>query len=268
MQPPQHQRQEVQFAHAALQERDQDQTAITPQQADIPGQVRAADHVQHHIHALAGGELARPQHEVLGAIVDGLRGPEFAAEARLLIAAHGDDRRRTDMACQLDRGQADAAGAAVHQHALAAREPSHPDQVCPDRKPVFRQAGGLRQAQWPRDRQCVARRGDAELRITAAGHQRAHGIACLPLRDAAADRRHAACDLESQDRRGARRRRVATHALHDVRPIHTGVMNFDQDLTLGCYRRRCFGDAQALRGARRAVIDEIHGPIISRAAPI
>ena len=116
-----HHRHEVQFAAAALQECDEHQAAVAAQQRQIPRDIAAADHVQHHVHAGAGGDFPRAQHKILGAVVDRRGGAEVQAEAQLLIVAHGHDGLGADMARQLYGCQANAAGTAVNEHALCRR---------------------------------------------------------------------------------------------------------------------------------------------------
>jgi hypothetical protein len=114
----------------------------------------------------------------------------------------------------------------------------------------------------------MARRRDTELRIAATRNQRADRIARLPLGHVGADPRHMTGDLQTQDRGGTRWRRVMTLPLEHVRPVHAGVMNFDQYLCSGGRGDRSFGHAQALRRAVRSILDEFHRLIIPCGASI
>ena len=51
-------------------------------------------------------------------------GTERHAGGALVVAAGGDDHRRAQRLGQLDRGDADAAGAALHQQRLAGLQPA------------------------------------------------------------------------------------------------------------------------------------------------
>ncbi len=81
----------------------------------------------------------------------------------------------------LDRSDADAAGAALHEQRLVVFQRAALEHIHPDREERFRQAGGLLQRKAPGNRQTLhCGRGDI-LGVTAAGYQRANFVADLPI---------------------------------------------------------------------------------------
>ena len=176
-----HHRTEIDFRARTALEGDEHQPAVAPQYAQVPRDVVAPDHVEHHVHALARRQLLHPRREVFGTVVDGSPGAEPAAETRLFLIAHGHDALRAAERRQVDRRQADAAGAAVDQHPLARRQATQLHEIGPDRKPGFRHAGGLLGGHCGRNRQHLAHRGLAELRVAAPGRQGADRLTHLPV---------------------------------------------------------------------------------------
>jgi hypothetical protein len=71
---------------------------------------------------------------------------------------------------------------------------------------------------------------EAILRIAAADDQRHHHVAVLPARHVRAECDNFAGDFKTRNIRGAWRRRVKAHALHDVRPVDACGRDFDQYL--------------------------------------
>ena len=89
---------------------------------------------------------------------------------------------------ELDRGGADAAGAAMDQHALAADQPAALEDIVPDGEIGFRQRRGLDQVEALGHRQAQCGRRDRVIGIAAAGDQRADLVADGQVADAAAAR--------------------------------------------------------------------------------
>ena len=83
--------------------------------------------------------------EILFAVVDGARSAEAFARRAFLCAARGREHLVATRVQQLDRRRADAAGAAMDQHALARLEPRGVHQIGPDREMHFRQRRGVDQ---------------------------------------------------------------------------------------------------------------------------
>ena len=81
--------------------------------------VVAADHVEDDVGALAVGRRLGGGDEILGLVVDGDVGAELAAGRAFLGRAGGGDHARAERLGELDRGGADAGGAAMDQQRLA-----------------------------------------------------------------------------------------------------------------------------------------------------
>ena len=148
----------------------------------------------------------------------------------LLGSAHGGEHRGAERLGELDRRRADAARAAMDQHALAGLELAALEEVVPDGEVVLRQRRGVQHVEALRRRQALRRRHGAVLGVGAARRQRAHRIADLPARDAVAERRDRAGGLEARQVRRARRRRIGAGALREIGPVHAGRRDLDQDL--------------------------------------
>src|SRR5690606_22450774 len=105
---------QVELAGGAFLHADDDEAAVRGERAQVAVEVLGADDVEHHVDAALAGGLARPLDEVLAAVVDAV-GAERLAAGDARGAARGGEHDRAGGAQQLDRGRADAAGAAVHE---------------------------------------------------------------------------------------------------------------------------------------------------------
>ena len=79
----------------------------------------AADHVEDDVGAAAVGRLLGRGDEIFGLVVDGDVGAELAAGRAFFRRAGGGDDAGAESLGELDRGGADARGAAVHEQRLA-----------------------------------------------------------------------------------------------------------------------------------------------------
>ena len=102
-----------------------DEPAFEREALQVLLDVVAADHVEHDVDAALAGDARDLGDEILRPVVDRVIGAERAAERGLVVAADGRDHRRAESLRELDRGEADAARAAVDQHRSrrAARRP-------------------------------------------------------------------------------------------------------------------------------------------------
>ena len=91
------------------------------QALDVARQIVAADDVEDDVHAAPRRRVANDRDEVLGLVVDRASRAKRrrSARARSARSGRGEDGR-AERPCELDRGRADAARAAVHEHGLAA----------------------------------------------------------------------------------------------------------------------------------------------------
>ena len=165
---------------AAAQKGDHHEAALERQALQVLLDVVAADHVEDDVDARLAGDARDLGDEVFGPVVDRVIGAERPAKRRLVVASRRRQHRRAELLRELDRGEADAAGAAVDEQLLAALQAAAIDDVVPDGEVVFGQARGFERGEPGGDRQAEARGCRAELRIAAARRQRADGIAVPP----------------------------------------------------------------------------------------
>ena len=108
---------EVELGARAAHEADDDQAAVDRERGDVGLEILAADAVEHDVDAGAAGRLAHRRREVAVAIVDRHVGAVLETAPTLLGAAGGHEDAQPRLATEADRGRADAAAAAVHEHA-------------------------------------------------------------------------------------------------------------------------------------------------------
>ena len=100
----------------------------------------------------AARPLAEHLDEVGGAVVDG-SGAEPLARPALPIGACGREDRRAERPRELNRGRADAARAAVDEHALAFRELAALEEIGPDREERLGNRRGVARPEAVRERE-------------------------------------------------------------------------------------------------------------------
>ena len=146
----------------------------------VAADIGAADHVEDDVDALAAGGVLGNRHEILLAVVDRAVGAEPEARLALFLrTGSGDDGGGAEGGGELDRGRADARGAAVDQEGFARFQAAPLEHVVPDGEVVLRQRRRLDQRQSVRHWQALRQRRHGVFRIAATGEQGAHGIARL-----------------------------------------------------------------------------------------
>src|SRR6185437_12071353 len=100
--------------------------------ADVARKIRAADHVEDDVDAASAGEPLNLGGEIGGAVVEGLHRAELATGRDFLVRAGGGVDRGAERARELDRGDANPRGAAMHQRALARGQSTCLKQIGPD----------------------------------------------------------------------------------------------------------------------------------------
>jgi hypothetical protein len=162
----------------------------------------------------------------------------------------------------LDRGDADAAGAALDQQRFARLQTRAIEHVRPDGEEGFRQARGFDVGQALRHGQTLPDRRHAQLGITTAGDKRTNTVTKVQ-----ACRRHGrgiafddfARHLQPRQVRGTRRHRVVPLALQDIGPVHTRRGHADQHLARARHGGGAFGQAQHVGCAVGTDLDGLHG---------
>ena len=159
---------------------------------------------------------------------------------------------------ELDRGGADAAGAAVHQDALAGLEVSELEDVGPDGEEGLRDAGGLLHGEALWHGQALHAGREAVLGVAAAGDERADAVALAPpgVRGRGGD---GARDFQSEDGRRSRRRRIVAGALQQVGTIDARGLDANQHFARARDGRRALGDVQNVRRPGLCEVDVLHG---------
>ena len=196
--------------------------------------------------------------EVGLAIVDRALGPEALAGGAFLRRSGRREHACAAGPCELDRGRADAARAAVNQDRLAGGEPTAFEDIGPDREKGFRDRCRGDQVQAARRRQALRRRRDAVFGIAPARDERADRVAGAPAGHVLADALNRSRHLESGNIRRAGRRRVSAHALHHVGPIHARRDHFDEDLAGRRDRTRPLRRHEDVRISRFSNLDGDH----------
>ncbi len=175
-----------------------DEAAVGPQQRHALVQRLAGERIQHDVDALAAGQAA----DLIG------KG-ERARVARCSARRDDAGNRRfvgvpavakisgADALRVLDRGQADAAGGAVDQHALAALQPRQVMQRVIGGQHGDRERGRRLEADAGRLGE-EAVRGQPQMRAERSRREAEHGIAGFPGGDAGPDREHLAGELHAE----------------------------------------------------------------------
>ncbi len=139
----------------------------------VPRDIIAGDHVEHQFGTLASSDLLDRLDEVRFLVIDRMVGPDLARGGAFRIAAAGHDHAHAERLAQLDRGGADAAGAAMDEDRLAlARKPAL-EHIVPDGEQRLRDGRGLFHRDPIGHRQAVPRIDADIFGIAAARHQRA-----------------------------------------------------------------------------------------------
>src|SRR6185436_18711632 len=138
-------------------------------------------HVEDQVDAALPGDARDFRDEILLAIVDRVIGADLQAVGGLVGAADGGDHGRAEALAELDRGEADAARAAVEQRGLAWCQMAAIEHVVPDREVVLRKTRRFEQVQRLGNRQAEVGGRRAIFGVAAARRQRAYLIADAPF---------------------------------------------------------------------------------------
>ena len=116
---------------------DDDAAAVLLQELQVLGQVVARHHVEHDVDAAR--QLLHLGRPVIVLVEDGVVGAQFAYRLGFVFIAHRREHRGAERLGELDRRRADAARAAMDQHALAGLELAALEEIVPDGEVVLRQ---------------------------------------------------------------------------------------------------------------------------------
>ena len=140
----------------------------------------------------------------------------------------------------------------MHHDHLARGQPAQHDQVEPGGEERLGNGGGLREAQAARDGHRLRRGHASQLRVATPREQRHHAIAAPEWRGRL---QHLAGDLQAQDVRFARGRRIASHPLQQIGAVHARCTHAHQQVSLA---RPGIGDLGQLQhlGPTRGLDDD------------
>ena len=230
-QTPEHDGQHVEpFDLRAVLHRDDHEPALGGEALQVPREIVAGDHVEHHVDPAPAGEGVDALDEVLVAVVDGRVGPEPQTGVALRLRPRRDVDGRTERPRELNRRGADAARPAVHQDRFSLGEASPVEDVGPDREERLRHRRGFGRVEAGGHGEAERRRRGAVLGVSAPGDERAHSGSDCRRVDAVTERGHGACDLQPGDVRRAGGRRVQSLALHHVGAVHARRLDCDEHL--------------------------------------
>ena len=214
------------------------------QRVEILREIVAAHHVEDDVTApLAFGDLG----EVFRAGVDSDVGAQRPRRGGLVGSPGGGDHLCAKGLAHLDGRRANPGCGAMQHQRLAGFQGAMFEHIGEYREHGLRQGGGLHEAQALGDRKCMACVANGVLGIAAAAQQRADLVTRLPAPRA---HDHLAGHLQPHGLRRARRRRIETHALDDVRPVDPRCVHADQDLA---FLRLRLGNRDGLQRFRRTL---------------
>src|SRR5260221_10740416 len=168
----------------AAEEGDDDDAAVVGEAFQLAVDGVARDHVEDHIDAAAGRRFLYRGDEILDLVVDSAVGAELHAGLAFFRAA----RRREHLVAEgfhdLDRGDADAGRAALHEEGFAGLDPGAIEDIAPDGEEGFGERGRLDRGHAFRDRQALRSGGGEVFGVAVALDGRAGHVADSPSRDA------------------------------------------------------------------------------------
>ena len=146
-----------------------------------------------------------------------------------LRVAHARHDRRAGRNRELDPRDADAAGGAVDEQVLARSEPALGEEGVVRGRERLREPAGFEWPEGVRHRHGRPLVHDRQLGLPPTADHGHDPVTHAEAQDAGPDRGHDAGKLEARDvRRGARRSRVPTGSLQQVRSIQAGGLDFDE----------------------------------------
>src|SRR5262249_43257386 len=110
---------QIDLAVTATHQTDDHQAAVDGECGEVGRQIARADAVEHDVDSPAARRFAHPRGEIAVAVVDVDVRAALDTALATLVASGGHQHALAALATQADRGRADAAAAAVHQHAAA-----------------------------------------------------------------------------------------------------------------------------------------------------
>src|SRR5580658_7451598 len=168
--------------------------------------------------------------EILGAVVDAEICSQTFAGAALLVVSGCSNDARAHGGRELDRCGADPACTAMHEQSFARPQLPAFEDVRPDREKGLGNGRSLDRTQSARNRQALRGRRHDHFGVATARQQRADFVTDAPSFYSASDLDYRAGHFEARNVCRAGRRIVVALALQNVRSVHAGGDNLDQDL--------------------------------------
>ena len=206
---------------------EHDEPSAGPQRAEGAQRQRAAEPVEHDVHAVAG-QLAHPRQEVLVAVVDRHRAEPLdrGAVARRAGPVHAKPGQRAELE---DRG-AHPAGRAVHEHRLPALHLRHAVKQLVGGHVGEHEAHDLRRVEVLGHLDRVRLQNTDALRVGAPHRQRADTVSHSQPRAARAELLDDADKLVAGRERRLRHAEIRAGAQLGIGERHAGGQNPDADL--------------------------------------
>ncbi len=227
------------------------QPAAGGEQADMLGEVVAANHIQDAIDAVGLGPAGQLGGPVLGAVIDSDFRAQAAAKFAFFICARGGGDPGAKGAGNLDSQGANPAGAALHQEQVAGKKPARLEKIGPHRNGSLRDGCRVAQRSAGRDGHALAFGRHAILGIAAPCEQGANRVANLPAAGCAgAKLGNVPGNLHSQNGRSAGRRWIVALPLQQIGAIDPSRRDSDEHFSRTRLGNRPDGEPKHLRSAR------------------
>jgi hypothetical protein len=227
-----------------------DEPAERTERAERLAEDVAADHLEHHVHALAAVRLDQPRRQAVGIGRHRLVGAQLERKRALLVRGCGGDHACARATRELHGQGSDAAGGRVHDDRLPRLDaPAGADQV-PGCHTLYREREGGPIVHAVRHGPAQRLVGDRVLGVPAAAGERDHALARVVAN---------AGDLATRHVGQLGRDQVRVGTAVRVGEVHARARDADQHLARPGLRRVEVHQLEDLRAAELADLDRAHG---------
>ena len=253
--PLEHQRGRVERHRRAGHRADLHDAPVDAQAGDVAGQVVAADHVEHHVHAgTASGRLHRFGEVLRGVVDDHVRAERLAHG--VLGGRRGHRDARTHRFGDLDGRRAHPRRSGVHQRPAARGEPALAHQGVPCGDEHLTERAGCTEPERFGHAHRLALMHRHPFGVPAASHDAHEGVADGVLGDSPADGGDPARELQTRYLEIAGRTRIEASALQQVGTVERRGDHVHEDLVGPAHR---VGHVLHPEDLRTAVVGEYYG---------
>ncbi len=192
----------------------------------LPSKVLPPDGIDDEVDAAAVGEAPYLARHVCIRVVDAVVHPVVVQPVESVVARRGREHRRAGRLRELDRREADASGARLHQHRLARLQMAELEQAVVGRAELDGDAGRLLEREAIGHPPRSTRRHADELGMRSVSHRRHDRVTDLEVGHAVADLAHDTRGLVADDVR--RRREHAALAMQEIPALDADRRDLDQ----------------------------------------